>query len=98
MQRDAALNRLRPFEPRLRARGVRSLYLFGSTARGEATERSDLDLLFEYDPASRFSLFTQADLSEELSDAIGTKVDLIAMDGLRPAFRERVTRDMVRVF
>ena len=98
MKRDAALSRLRSFEPRLRARGVSSLYLFGSTARDEAGERSDLDLLFEYDPASRFSLFTQADLIEELTAAIGTKVDLVALDGLRPPFRERVAREMVQVF
>lgn len=98
MKRDAALTRLRPFESRLRARGVRSLYLFGSTARDEAGERSDLDLLFDHDPTSRFSLFTQAELMEELAAEIGTKVDLIALDGLRAPFRERVAREMVQVF
>ena len=98
MEREAALTRLRQYEPTLRARGVRKLYLFGSTARGEAAAQSDLDLLFEHDPASRFSLFTQADLMMELSSVIGAKVDLIALDGLRPAFRERVQREMVSVF
>ena len=98
MKRDVAIERLKPFERSLRARGVLALYLFGSTARDEAQGTSDLDLLFDYDPASRFSLFTQADLMEELSGAIGAKVDLIALDGLRPAFRERATREMVQVF
>ena len=60
--------------------------------------RSDLDLLFEYEPASRFALFTQADLNEELSAEIGARIDLIALDGLRPAFRERVSREMIQVF
>lgn len=96
--RQDALDRLRSFEPHLRARGVRSLYLFGSTARDEADERSDLDLLFDYDPASPFSLFTQADLSQELSAGIGAGVDLIALDGLRPSFRDRIAQDIVRVF
>jgi len=96
--RDAALDRLRSFEPRLREQGVRTLYLFGSTARGKASERSDVDLLFDDDPASRFSLFTQADLIEELSAEIGAKVDLIALDGLRPSFRDRIGSDLVRVF
>jgi uncharacterized protein len=82
----------------LRARGIRALYLFGSTARNEASARSDLDLLFEHDPASRFSLFTQADLAAELSSALSTRVDLIALDGLRTPFRERVAREMVQVF
>jgi uncharacterized protein len=85
-------------EPRLRARGVRALFLFGSTARDEADDQSDLDLLFDYDPASGFSLFTQADLSAELSSHVGTQVDLIALDGLRPSFRARVAPEMVRVF
>lgn len=96
--RDAALTRLRSFEPQLRARGVRALYLFGSTARDQAGDGSDLDLLFDYDPASRFSLFTQAELIEELSTRIGTKVDLIALDGLRPGFRDRIRAEMISVF
>lgn len=77
---------------------MRILYLFGSTARNEAVDRSDLDLLFDYDPASRFSLFTQADLMEDLSTELGTRVDLIALDGLRPSFRDRIRSDLVRVF
>lgn len=98
MRRETAINNLKPHEQRLRARGVRALYLFGSTARDEADDGSDIDLLFDYDPMARFSLFTQADLMEELSDAIGVKIDLIALDGLRPAFRQRVSGEMVRVF
>ena len=82
----------------MRARGVQTLYLFGSTARGEASERSDVDLLFDYDPASRFSLFTQADLIDELSTEIGAKVELIALDGLRQSFRDRIGSDLVQVF
>lgn len=98
MRRDTAIDRLKLFEQRLRARGIRALYLFGSTARDEAHETSDLDLLFDYDPNSRFSLFTQAELREELAGAIGSKVDLIALESLRPEFRVRVGRDMVQVF
>lgn len=77
---------------------MQTLYLFGSTARGEASERSDVDLLFDYDPASRFSLFTQADLIDELSTEIGAKVELIALDGLRQSFRDRIGSDLVQVF
>lgn len=98
MRRATALHRLRPLEPHLRARGVQSLFLFGSTARDEADDRSDLDLLFDCEPASGFSLFTQAELSEELSSQIGTRVDLIALEGLRQSFRTRVASEMVRVF
>ena len=57
MKRDVALARLKFYEHRLRERGISALYLFGSTARDESSESSDLDLLFEYDEVSGFSLF-----------------------------------------
>lgn len=98
MKRAEAIIRLKPLEPRLRARGVRALYLFGSTARDEADEASDLDLLYEYDPSSKFSLFDQAGAMLELSDELGTKVDLISRAGLRPRLRARIEGEMVRVF
>ena len=98
MKRDTALARLEPFENRLRARGISALYLFGSTARDEAGVGSDLDLLFDYDPNSSFSLFDQAGLMLELADGIGSKVDLVSLRGLRPRVKARVEREMIQVF
>jgi len=98
MRKDAALAKLRPFERRLRERGISALYLFGSTARDEAGEASDLDLLFEYDPNGPFSLFDQAGAMLELSDGLGAKIDLVSLLGLRRRVRARVEREMVRVF
>lgn len=98
MKRAEAISRLMPLEPRLRARGVNALYLFGSTARDEANEASDLDLLYEYDPSTKFSLFDQAGAMLELSDELGTRVDLISRAGLRPRQRSRIEGEMVRVF
>lgn len=98
MKRDVAIARLRPFESRLREQGVSALYLFGSTARDEASDTSDLDLLFEYDPKAHFSLFTQVRLMHELTDGLGTKVDFISREGLRPRVKARVEQEMVQVF
>lgn len=98
MEKADAIARLKRLESRMRERGVSALYLFGSTARGDARESSDIDLLFEYDPASRFTLFTQAGLIADLSGRLGVPVDLVARDGLKPGFRERVEREMVRIF
>lgn len=92
------MSRLKPLERRLRARGINALYLFGSTARDEADAASDLDLLYEYDPAQAFSLFDQAGAMLELSDALGTRVDLVSRIGLRPRLRARIEDEMVRVF
>jgi predicted nucleotidyltransferase len=98
MKRDTALARLKPFEHRLRERGISALYLFGSTARDEAGDSSDLDLLFEYDPARQFSLFDQAGAMLELADGLGTPVDLVSRHGLRARVRARVEDEMIRVF
>jgi uncharacterized protein len=98
VKRETALARLKPYETLLRARGINALYLFGSTARNEANETSDLDLLFDYNPASGFSLFDQAGLMLELSDGLGSKVDLVSRRGLRPRLKSRVEGEMVRIF
>jgi predicted nucleotidyltransferase len=98
MKKAEAISRLKPFEHRLRERGINALYLFGSTARDEANAASDLDLLYEYDPARPFSLFDQAGAMLELSDALETRVDLVSRMGLRPRLRARVEGEMVRVF
>ena len=98
MKKVEAITRLKPFERRLRERGINALYLFGSTARDEAGEVSDLDLLYEYDPSRKFSLFDQAGAMLELSDELGTKVDLVSRVGLRPRVRARIEGEMIRVF
>lgn len=98
MKKVEAITRLKPFERCLRARGINALYLFGSTARDEAGETSDLDLLYEYDPSRKFSLFDQAGAMLELSDQLGAKIDLVSRAGLRPRLRERIEGEMIRVF
>lgn len=89
---------LRPLEKRLRQQGVSALYLFGSTARDEADDNSDLDLVFEYEPNSGFSVFDQSYLEDELAKELRLKVDLISRKGLRPPFRARVESELVQVF
>ena len=90
--------RLRPLEQRLRQQGVSALYLFGSTARDQADEASDVDLLFEYDPASKFDLFDQAGVYLDIKDALGREVDLVSRRTLRPSLRNRVESELVQVF
>lgn len=98
MEKAEAINRLKRLERRLRERGIEALYLFGSTARDEAGDASDLDLLYDYDPSGTFSLFDQAGAMLELSDELGTKVDLVSRIGLRPRLRARIEGEMVQVF
>jgi predicted nucleotidyltransferase len=94
MTRDEVLARLRPEAPRLRAEfSVRSLALFGSTARNEATDASDIDLLIEFDrPAGLFHLIRTQNY---LEGVCGRSVDLVTPGGLKPRVRKRVLAEAI---
>ncbi|MFC1706564.1 nucleotidyltransferase family protein [Planctomycetota bacterium] len=85
--------------PVCREFGVRRLDAFGSTARGEVTRSSDVDLLVEFvepdrSPARRFFGFLHS-----LEDTLGCEVDLLTIGGLRnPHVRARVLRERVLLY
>ena len=75
--------------------GVKSLQLFGSVARDEATSSSDVDLLVEFNrPTGYFGLFSLQDYLENL---LGCSVDLGTENSLRPGIKKNVMRDLVYV-
>ena len=75
--------------------GVRSLALFGSVARDEATPASDVDLLVDFDrPVGLFGLFA---LQDYLEISLGCPVDLGTPDSLKPRLREEVLAESVNV-
>jgi predicted nucleotidyltransferase len=86
-----------PFDvPRLvdicKANGAIMVGLFGSMARGEATENSDIDLLVWLGkPKSLLSLVA---LERQLSDAAGRKVDLLTEGALSPYLRDRILGEL----
>ena len=67
--------------------------VFGSVARGEATESSDVDLLVR--TRGGCSLFDLGGLLEELQELLGCRVDLVTEDGLKPRLRERVLKEAI---
>jgi len=66
--------------------------IFGSTARGEDDDESDLDILV--DPGEDLTFYDLARLERELSAALGCKVDVTTPGGLSAEAAEDVTRDM----
>ena len=98
MQRAAAINRLKSLEPELRSQGISALYLFGSTARGEASALSDIDLLFDVAPDARFSLFDQARIGRQLSERLRAKVEFLPRKALHPILRPSVEAEQIRIF
>ncbi len=88
------LTRLRALQPELRRRyPIRSMGVFGSYARGEQREDSDLDLLVEL--GDGMDLIAYAGLQLELSDALGLAVDLVEREALRPRLAARVLSEVV---
>lgn len=96
MKQDAVLKLLKQKNTEMeRQFGVKSLLLFGSVARDEATSASDVDLLVEFNrPVGYFGLFALQDYLEKL---LGCPVDLGTPDSLKPYIRERVMGELIRV-
>jgi predicted nucleotidyltransferase len=71
------------------------LGVFGSYVRGEATAKSDLDILVEYDRPP--SLFQFVRLQRDLSELLGVPVDLVMKSALRPAIGQVILSEVVPV-
>ena len=71
--------------------GARNVRLFGSVARGDADERSDIDLLVEMEPGR--TLLDRAALWLELEELLACKVDVVSDRGIKPRIRDRVLRE-----
>lgn len=71
---------------------VSRIGIFGSVARGEQTEASDIDILVEFSRLVGFFAFLE--LEEYLSLHPGAPVDLVTSDALKPAIRERVAAEV----
>lgn len=96
MKRDVVIQTLKRQNSELINKfGVKTLYLFGSVARDEASPTSDIDLLVEFNrPVGYFGLFALQDYLENLFNC---PVDLGTSESLKPYIRERVQKELVHV-
>jgi predicted nucleotidyltransferase len=98
MDNRTVLSKLRLHEPELRAAGIVHLRLFGSVARGDATDQSDVDLMADLDRSKRLTLVGMVHLENRLSDLLGVKVDLSAADSMKDPVRKRALREAILAF
>jgi predicted nucleotidyltransferase len=94
LSRDEILAALALNRERIRAFGVRTLALFGSAARNETTDSSDLDFLVEFD-AKTFDNYMG--LKEYLEALFGRPVDLVLKSAIKPRLREPILSGTVNV-
>ena len=88
------LSDLRYLRPELEKRyPVRAMGVFGSYAKGNQTQSSDLDVLVEL--GDGIGLLGFAGLQQDLSDALGMKVDLVDREALKPAIGRRIMAEVV---
>ena len=79
-----------------RQNDVSKVGLFGSMARGEANEQSDIDLLVDF--SKRKSLIDLGALENQLTDALGRKVDLLTEPAISPYLRDRILADLKVIY
>ena len=81
--------------PILQKNKVARAGIFGSFARGEATRKSDVDILIRF--KERRTLFDLARLELELEDKLGKSVDVLTYRSVHPLLKERILKEEVRI-
>jgi len=95
MPQQSILQQLCALKPALvRDFPVQRMALFGSVARGDATESSDIDIMVEVDPSIGLGFVT---LAERLEQSLGHKVDLVSRRALKPSLWKQIEPELVDV-
>lgn len=82
--------------PLLKRAGVTRSSVFGSVARGEARDDSDIDLLIEFE--RKMTLLDLVGLEQDLEDVLGRKVDIVTRRSIYPPLKKYIEKDEVAIF
>jgi predicted nucleotidyltransferase len=80
---------------------INRMAVFGSTVRGDATTKSDIDLLIRLKPSNerpKLGLFKLLEIEEDLQKELGREVDLVTEDSLSPYIRPFVDKEKVIIY
>ena len=77
---------------------VQRAWLFGSYARNEETPFSDIDILVQFVPDAKISLFDYGGIVYQLEESTGHKVDLVQEGMIKPFARENVEKDKILIY
>lgn len=79
-------------------RPIERAWLFGSCARSEETEQSDIDILINFLPGERITLFTYVHIVNDLQALTGKKVDLVENGQLKPFAAQHVEQEKILIY
>lgn len=74
--------------------GIKFIGLFGSFAKDEADEKSDIDILYTIEKGKKLSLFSYLKLKKELEDYFHKKVDLVREETIKPQLKSYIHKDL----
>ncbi|WP_420266993.1 nucleotidyltransferase family protein [Candidatus Magnetominusculus dajiuhuensis] len=97
MERNEAIRRLKQHEADLKQLGIEHLFMFGSTARGEARDDSDVDLFFDH-PEGSIGLFELMDIKRAAARILKCKTEIMTRRSLHHVLRERIEKSALQVF
>ena len=97
MNRAEIIQVLKRHEAELKKLGVEHLFLFGSVARDDAKDDSDIDLFFDHQKG-RLGLYELMDVKERAQEILGRSTDIMTRASLHPVLRERIEETALRVF
>ena len=98
MNREQVIDTLLAHKQEPRHRGVLHAALFGSTARGEVTSTSDIDIMIEIEPDAPIGVFEYVGIKQYIADLFEGPVDVVDREGLKPYVRLAVTADATYAF
>ena len=98
MNRSEILKILKQHEGALKEQGVAHAALFGSVARGDQKQTSDIDVMIDISPDSKMDLFSYVGVVQYIESLFDVKVDVANHAGLKPFIRANVERDAIYAF
>lgn len=98
MDREELIAKLSQMRPELDLEGVDHLALFGSRSRGDHRADSDVDLLVDVAPDSRFSILNLVGVEQIVARETGLRANALMRRSLKPKFRDAILEDVVDIF
>ena len=88
-------NKLKSFFP---AYPIEKAWLFGSYARGEETDNSDVDVLVKFDTNAKISLFDYVRIMDKMEKLLDKKIDLVSEKGVMNFAKESIEKDKILIY